>query len=446
MLKKLLSVITLLTLFSGAYAQDFTIDAQLKPRYEYRNGFGQLRPSNADMDRPENFVSQRSRLRFLFNDKSEKFRMGVSIQDVRTWGEINHFANKDRGNLHVHEAWGELLFTDAFSAKVGRQELVYDDHRIFGSVDWAQQARSHDAIVFKYEKSFKLHGGISIATNGENNFYTGINQGVANNSYKNMQYLWFHKDLSENVKLSALAMNLGIEQDKDPNNNNRTDFETVYQQTLGARAEFRPGKIGVNAAFYYQMGNTGVGAAQQNLSAYNALVEVLFSANDALAFTLGGELLSGTAYDAAGDVNNSFNPYFGTNHKFNGHMDYFYVGGRNPRGGLTDIYLGATYNMEDWKFYGRVHSFMSNAKIDDGNGVEQGNNLGTELDLNANYKFSKYISIQGGWSAMFATDSMQYATGANAGGDSGKFNNWGWLGLVIKPTLFTTKKKEVSAN
>ncbi|MBD0401135.1 alginate export family protein [Flammeovirga sp. EKP202] len=440
MLRKLLLPATILLLFSNfALGQDFTIDAQLKPRFEHRNGFGQLRPSNSNLDRPTDFVSQRARLRFLFTDKSEKFKMGVSIQDVRTWGEVNHFANKDNGNLHVHEMYGELFFTEEFSAKVGRQELVYDDHRIFGSVDWAQQARSHDALVLKYEKNFKLHAGFAVATVGETNFYTPLVPGT-NNSYKNMQYLWFNKKF-EDFKLSALFMNLGLEQfDPTINNPARTDYETVYQQTLGAHGEWRPGKFGLNASVYYQFGKTGVAGAEKTIGAYNALLELLFKPSDKVGLILGAEILSGTAYDADAGDNNSFNPYFGTNHKFNGHMDYFYVGGRNPAGGLTDIYLGATYKVNDqWNFYGRLHQFMSAAKISDGTN-EVDSNLGTEFDLIINHKFNKYITIQGGWSGMFATESMQYATTANAGGDHEKFNNWGWMGLVIKPTLFTTKK------
>ncbi|AZQ62635.1 hypothetical protein EI427_10410 [Flammeovirga pectinis] len=437
MLKKLLSFTLLLLTCGVVQAQDFSIDAQLKPRYEHRNGFNQLRPSNGDADRAADFVSQRARIRMLFNDKSNKFRFGFSAQDVRTWGEIGNFANKDNGNFSIHEAWGELLFTEEFSVKAGRQEISYDDQRIFGAVDWAQQGRSHDAAVFKYEKAFKLHAGVAISATGETPYY---NPGV--NNYKALQYLWFNKKFDQ-LSISALFLNNGVEQDVAGNQTSMpADFETIYSQTLGAHGEWRPGKFGLNASFYYQMG--AVGAGKTDLNAYNALVEVLFQASEGLSLNIGGEILSGTDATATDGVNRTFNPLYGTNHKFNGHMDYFYVGGasRLPQGGLTDIYLGATYKMNEWKFYGKVHSFQSSAVIVDGTGAEVGNNLGTELDLNANYKFNDYISIQGGWSAMFATESMQYSTGANAGGDYEKFNNWGWMGIVIKPTLFTTKKKE----
>ncbi|WP_281614696.1 alginate export family protein [Flammeovirga sp. SubArs3] len=440
MLKRLLAILAILSFYGTTYGQDFSIDAQVKPRYEHRNGFGQLRPTDNNADRPADFVSQRTRIRMLFNDKSEKFRMGFSMQDVRTWGEVGNFANKDYGNFNIHEAWGELLFTDAFSVKVGRQEISYDDQRIFGAVDWAQQARSHDAAIFKYEKGFKLHAGFAISTFGESNYYIE-NDG---NAYKAMQYLWFHKDF-ENFKLSGLFLNNGVEQNTtNAATPQPADFETVYSQTLGAHGEWRPGKFGLNASFYYQFGKTG--AAKQDISAYNALLELLFNANEKLGFIVGGEMLSGTAYDET-ETYMTFNPFYGTNHKFNGHMDYFYVGGRMPRGGLTDLYVGATYKFDkDWNVYGRYHYFASAATIADNNGNELDSGLGSEIDLIINYKFNKYITIQGGWSGMFATDSMVYSTAQNNPGDPNKFNNWGWMGLVIKPTLFTTKKKEVAAN
>jgi len=53
-----------------------------------------------------------------------------------------------------------------FSVKAGRQEVSYDDQRIFGSVGWAHRARSHDMAIFQYEKNVKLHFGIAHHENG----------------------------------------------------------------------------------------------------------------------------------------------------------------------------------------------------------------------------------------------------------------------------------------
>ena len=58
----LLGMISLTT-----YAQEFDVNLQLRPRYEYRNGFKSLMPIG---ENSTSFVSQRSRLNFNF--KQEK--------------------------------------------------------------------------------------------------------------------------------------------------------------------------------------------------------------------------------------------------------------------------------------------------------------------------------------------------------------------------------------
>ncbi|MEA3479598.1 MAG: hypothetical protein U9R60_15550, partial [Bacteroidota bacterium] len=73
-----------------AYAQDVSISAQLRPRFEYRHGYKTL--SSPDID-PAFFISQRSRLSALFS--SEKFKAGFSLQNVRVWGDVSQLNVSD---------------------------------------------------------------------------------------------------------------------------------------------------------------------------------------------------------------------------------------------------------------------------------------------------------------------------------------------------------------
>src|SRR6185369_17459681 len=83
----------------------------------------------------------------------------TAIQDVRVWGQdastINRTTSDPYDGLMIHEAWAEISLVDTgkvvknFTLKIGRQELLYDDSRLLGNLDWLQQARRHDAIVFK---------------------------------------------------------------------------------------------------------------------------------------------------------------------------------------------------------------------------------------------------------------------------------------------------------
>ncbi len=147
----------------------------------------------------------------------------------------------------LHQAWAEYLFTKEFSMKIGRQQLIYDDARIFGNVDWLQQARSHDLVLFKFEKNFKLHLGL--AYNQETEKVKGTDYNITGN-YKNMQFVWFNKK-TKSFGVSLLFLNNGLQ-------NKSTDavpvYKTAYNQTYGTRLTFDKNKIPMFGATYYTSG------------------------------------------------------------------------------------------------------------------------------------------------------------------------------------------------
>jgi hypothetical protein len=90
------------SLFNRANAQ-ITLIGQLRPRTEFRNGFGTLKPLNT---KPSAFVSQRTRL--MFNYRSSRVVFQTTIQDVRLWGQDASTISVNDGNrLGVHEAWAK---------------------------------------------------------------------------------------------------------------------------------------------------------------------------------------------------------------------------------------------------------------------------------------------------------------------------------------------------
>ncbi len=187
--------------FTKGFSQ-FTIDAELRPRFEYRHGYKTLFPDNAD---PATFVSQRTRLNFGY--KTEKLHFYLSPQDVRVWGDVPQLNVADENGFSLHQAWADVLLTSDLSLKIGRQEIIYDDQRFFGNVGWAQQGRSHDAAILKYEPSFlKFHFGAAYNQDGE--ALTG--NILTTNTYKSLQYLWLHKDW-EQLSASFLFVNNGLQ-------------------------------------------------------------------------------------------------------------------------------------------------------------------------------------------------------------------------------------------
>jgi hypothetical protein len=418
-MKKALTLLALAILGTiGAYAQ-LTVSAEYRPRAEYRHGYKTLAATDQ-----ENafFISQRTRLNIMFN--TTKLKTKFSLQDIRTWGSQPQLVVAD-GLTSIHEAWGELLFTDAISLKVGRQEVIYDDHRIFGSVGWAQQARSHDLAILKYEKGFKLHLGLGWNQEKEQlntNYYTV-------NNYKTIQYLWFNKKFGR-YALSLLFLNNGREHitlGKSPRQIN-------YSQTIGQRSVYKTDKFSAALNLYLQ---TGKDPADNDLSAFNTRIDLGYKINSKFGISGGYEYLSGNDMVDPDSKNKAFTPLYGTNHKFNGWMDYFYVGNHANSVGLQDIFVALTYSVKNWKVQLHNHYFLSAAPIKDPVKLDEASSgLGNEIDMSVNYKFSEYVNISAGYSHMIASESMGFIKT----GDYEETNNWAWLMISIKPTLFKWSK------
>jgi hypothetical protein len=410
--KQLFSV-TLVLFAMQSYAQ-LTISGELNPRGEYRNGYKTLTADGSDAAL---FVSQRTRLNTLF--VSEDYSFFLSFQDVRVWGDVPQLNTADKNGLAVHEAWGQVKFNPNFSVKLGRQEIIYDDHRIFGNVGWTQQARSHDAAIFKLgNENYKLDLGVAYNQDTEalfGNLYT-----VAGN-YKAMQYAWFHKDWN-NLNASFLFLNNGLQ--------NVAEEEIRYSQTFGTHLTYKAGDaLSLNANAYFQSGKD---VADNDLNAYLVGLDLGYKASSKIGLGLGFEIQSGNDNASIGTKNKAFTPFYGTNHKFNGFMDYFYVGNHANSVGLVDVYAKISSKLgEKSSLTAFVHNFSAQAEIADG--VDK--QLGTEIDLVYSHKLNNDVTIGAGYSQMFASEGLEVIKN-NFDGNS---NNWAWLMLTIKPTLFTSK-------
>ncbi|HEX3080867.1 MAG TPA: alginate export family protein, partial [Puia sp.] len=207
--------IALCMLFCGlgpfnANAQ-LSLAGQFRLRTEFRDGQGAPLPKGTN---PAFFISQRTRLNIGYQMYRLKF--GLSLQDVRVWGQdvstINRTTTQNNDGLMLYEAWAEIQLTDstlrnkALSLKIGRQELVYDDQRLIGNLDWLQQGRRFDAAVLKYETAvWMIHLAAAYNQNQENNSGTVYNATPPGNypastngasMYKSLEFLYIGKKLN----------------------------------------------------------------------------------------------------------------------------------------------------------------------------------------------------------------------------------------------------------
>lgn len=425
-LLKLAIVLSLFFVSMNVMAQ-FSMNGEIRPRGEYRHGFKTLATTNQESAA---FIDQRSRMNLNF--LNENYRVKISIQDIRVWGSQPQLVSKD-GLTSLHEGWGEIFLKPNYSLKLGRQEISYDDQRIFGSVGWAQQARSHDAAILKFKgDGYSAH--IGAAYNQDKVALSG--QLASNGTYKSFQYLWYNRSIS-NVKASVLLLNNGKQVFITDSTGNITGGRDNYSQTMGGRLEFNSGNAIIHLAGYLQRGEDA-DVLNTEIEAYNFKIDGTLPLSDNFKATAGLEMLSGNSELTSNDKNFAFNPFYGTNHKFNGHMDYFFVGNHINNVGLNDYFLRGVYKKGSYTFAADVHYFQSNADVrDDAEFVKTGkttaadNHLGTELDMSLAYAVSKGVSMMVGYSYLEPTETLTYLKG----GDINERNDWAWLMIVFKPSF-----------
>ena len=423
-LQKNILPILLLGLVQVAVAQ-FKLNGEFKPRAEFRNGFGSLIGKTQG---PGFSVSNRVRLNAGY--KAEIYELYLSLQDVFVWGENRQLGTSDTNNsFAVFEGWGRVRLGEKGTAhlKLGRQVLSYDDQRILGATDWAQQGRNHDLALFQYQKDkFQLDVGLAFNQNHGNpsGFVSVGNDFTVPGffTYKAMQYAYAKKSWDE-FSGSLLFMKTGFQNIATTGGVTASAGGVSNLQTFGTHINYKSGNFDAVLNVYLQTGE------RQNevkvKGAFLTGVELGYKMSDKLKLGIGAELISGN--DAVAGETNAFFPLYGTNHKFNGFMDYFYVGNHANSIGLFDVHASAKYKVTDKSsLFLKVLNFSGERELLSGK-----KQLGTEVDMVFVHKFSGF-TLKGGYSHMFASDGMYELKGL-AKNLASNTQNWAWVMLVFKP-------------
>ena len=418
----------------------FSIDLNLLGRGEMRyGGF-----TEGDADNSAQFLMERTRL--ILNYKRPHLEMKVSAQHSGIWGQ------KGKGSFNLYEAWAKLSTNNGFFAQVGRQALSYDDERIIGPNDWAMAASSHDVIKLGYEGAgHKVHAIIGFNQNAEN-ITGGTYYKDGAQPYKSMQTLWYHYDIP-NTPLSAslLFMNIGMQAGdtarvKAINNPDKTE----YQQLIGVYVSYRTKRWLIEGSYYHQLGRTVVTINPKNdrelrgmkLNAWMANISAQYKITSQVGVMAGFDYLSGDDYFVLrkapiGLVEHKeikyFNPVYGSNHKFYGMMDFFYVQAFTDSfsPGLQNLYAGVTYNpIQKLKLKAVYHYLAMATTLEDINKT-----LGHDIDIEASYQILKDARVSIGFSYMTSSKTMELLGRA----EKDKNLKWAWLSLSVTPRIFSTK-------
>ena len=115
MKKVILSALFLAALPSVVQAQEeetpentFTLSAQLRPRFEYRNGaYVPLQEG----EKPAILVNNRTRINFDYRH-GDQLQLFLSFQNVNIWGQAPQVQLNDRsGGLSIFEAYAALALS-----------------------------------------------------------------------------------------------------------------------------------------------------------------------------------------------------------------------------------------------------------------------------------------------------------------------------------------------
>jgi hypothetical protein len=376
-----------------AQAAEITFGGQLRPRYEVRQ--------NTDGNTQEEGISMRTRLNTKIK-VDEKISAFIQFQMNSQWGGgvgatgFNPRSGNDSSTeVGLHQAYMTMknLFGMPVTAKIGRQEIVLDGHRLFGHTGWLQGAQSHDAGVFTHShEKMTLYYAYSKTVEGtdafdEQDFNTHIG--------------WVNfKGLIGGSNSSSSAYLVYSDDDTAKPFPGSTDFWTI-----GGRHAGGAGAVDYRGEFYYQTGQI----SDRDITAYMFGGRAGYKMSNVEMkpkFTFWFDYLSGTPIGAT-DFE-SFNTLFDTGHKFYGLQDIFVplLNGAHP--GLIDIAIKLALSpMDKVTFKADFHHFT--AAEDFAGPVVIDDKLGQELDLTLIYKYSPNVKWSTGFSIFFNDDHFPIA-------------------------------------
>lgn len=403
----------------------FSLTGEFRPRFELRDGYKTLL---ADDQHPSFITAQRSRLNLSYIDS--RFASRFSFQDVRVWGESP--SKTDASTLNVHEAWVEWYLNKAWSLKLGRQELSFDQNRLLGPSNWNDVGASHDLMMIKFDQKFEMQAGFAYNNDKSKNFESNYPVSF----YKSLAFLRAGKDLGKYINVAAIIL-------ADGNQKEGSD-KTIYQRiTYGGNLLFHNDSLRtkVYGTFYLQNGKSPSG---QDIGAYFLALNAEYAFSNKIKGMGGIDYFSGDDAFSADDTKNSFNNLYGNGHNYYGYMDYFSQIDKDTKsGGLMDLYARFTYkSSKKTSTELTLHYFsLTNDIIDTisspGETLKADRYLGSEIDLVFKYKPATNLELNIGYSTMLASSTMEILKG----GSHSRYQHWAWLMLVFKPEFFSLTKK-----
>lgn len=245
---------------------------------------------------------------------------------------------------------------DLAKAVLGRQRIIFDNARFIGNVGWRQNEQTFDAARIDF---------------------TGVKNLSASYVYVDQRNTITYQDIAVEDHLLNLGYTTPVgkvsaygyllkEDDTDKT------YDTFGVRFKGKAAASDTINILYTAEYATQTYNSGV-AGSKDFDADYGLIEAGVN-------VAGVSLLAGLeALNGDGDY--AFSTPYATGHAFNGWADKFLA---TPKNGLTDTYAKAVGKVAGVKLIAVYHDFSSD---------ENGDDLGSEINLLAGMKYADNLSV-----------------------------------------------------
>lgn len=344
----------------------------------------------------------------------ENLSATIGVQSVNNFGYTNYstpgnpiFNSDGKRYDTVVEKQQAMLSEASLDYKVGktdlhvgRSQINLDNQRFIGTVGWRQTERSYDTVHVRNNDIENLD--IFVA-------YVYGFAGVVNTTTTETNSIFMHANYKVNDALNITAYNYMLASQHDT-----IGFYLDGKFDLGAKFDYRAEyAIQRDATMDLRNDNVQADASYFNLDLGANLSGLLVGVNY--------EVLSGST---GTDGKTNFNPNLGTNHKFNGWADVFYVGNRGPQSGLRDANVRLGYKAKGFgKFLAIYHNFTADT-IKGANSSD----LGTEI----NFLYVNKIPGVNGLSCLFKYASYFQGDDANGWNMSHDDRNVAWAQLDYK--------------
>jgi len=402
------------------------------------------------------------------------------MQSAHTWGNNSSYTVSDAdASVGVHQGYFTLknFLGQPVTAKVGRQEIVLDGHRLFGHTGWTTGAQTHDAVRM---------------THGHDNmtmtyiWSQGVEQSATSGQELDIETHVLHNNFQGVMGGNLSTYLVFTDDDCGVDANSCTESDRNQWYTIGARQVGKMFGLDYRAEYYFQTGNAA--GANKKITSGN-IASTYGTAHTLAGFTnettreaymygirvgksfknvtwkpkvtLWYDYLSGNNDENMNEgVWSAFDTHFDTGHKFYGFMDMFLnnTGAKTKYMGLQDIAVKVVMKpAPKWTLKADLHNFRTAESIGGNpafanraslisasstvvgvvdvqqlNGRDAGNELGTELDLTLVHGYNPNVKLSFGYSMFMAETLFLRMQGVSATNGYDNQAHWAYAQAAVK--------------